>query len=631
MTLKLSDLAAMNMANSTELQAAAKAVDAATPISLNPDFGLGRYQAGATPATPPEPVSEPTYAKANANFGVMRQVEPVRDHFINARLTLEALRQVASTAPGTGKSLLLRLEAYLERHLGDDYATLLNELGVSIRAKADDTRKAWRDESAKVEGRFFKKALPKLGQSTRIALGDIVEKPGEVKEIDVAHNTHSALFATGVVLADDIRTMEALRHALVTVRRRQQQALAQKQAQVAALIGRIKAERAILNTLAAKRSETMGDYAVAQRLLAEHWQAIEAVWAARQRIIDSNLGLYYARVRETPLSRSLPDPLALRPGSADDLAPGCPARTGPLAEGLRPFMAMLLDIPAADWGVLHNLANLLPGRSQLEPMVVQRRQRLQVRLSQAVATVAIGQPLTSLLAHHQAMAQAIAAQPFSMAALRKMQGQAHQILALEDLVVCPVPALRNAAIELHQRLEAAAGCLLSLLRTIKPSLRLAWAGLTDDDHLPVESPERWPGLEQAEADDFTSIRTVVELVGWCFRQLTTEASGDSRTAMRNLIRACLLLAVGDDPEQLLHGKLSSLPSRLQPGERLRLALNREPAPGDLLQLLDEEQRVIGVLRVEDHDSNGTLASIVSIINPNATLSLAMRISGQKDG
>jgi len=425
--------------------------------------------------------------------------------------------------------------------------------------------------------------------------------------------------------------MEALRLALVKVRRRQQQTMERQQAQLAAMEGRFKSEQANLTALAGKRLETVDDYAVAQRLLAEHWQEVEAAWTERQRIIDSNLGLYYVRVRETPLSRTLPDPLDLRPGSADDLVPGCPNRTGPLADDLQPFMEALQDIPAADWAALRPLENLLPGRSQLESMVLKRRKRLQLRLNQPIAAVTAAQPTLSLmLQQHQSMVQAVAAKPFAMTALRDMQQQGHQILALEDMFACLVPALRDPAVQLHQRLTSAACCLLSLLRGVTPSLRLTWAGLTDDDHLPVESPERWPGLEKAEADDFNAIRTLVELIGWWFRQLDADATSDSRTLMRNVIRACLLLAVGDDPEQLLHGQLKSLPTRFLAGEMLRLDLNREPAPGNLLQLLDEEQRVIGMLRVEDHDNNGTLASIVSITNPNVALTLLMRVSGQRD-
>ena len=592
-------------------------------LFLNPNYNVGIYQAlpyvqaqpatPATPTAPAEPVSEPTYAKASAKFGVMRQIEPVRDHFINARVNIEALREIATKSPGTGKSLIERVEAYLKKQMGEEYKTLLDELGVNAGG----------------DGRFLKKPLPKLGASFTVPFGDVADKLGEISSLTVAHNTHSALFATGMVMSDDIRTMEALRHVLVKVRRQQQQDLEKQQAQLAELEVRIKTERTTLNGLEAKRSEVLDDYAVAQRLLAEHWQEIEQAYADRKRIIESNLGLYYVRVRETPLSLTLPDPLDLRPGNADDLAPGCPNQTTPLAEELLPFMAMLLDIPAADWASLSGLSTLLPGRIPLEQMVLKRRQFIGIKLSQPVAITASHPTLVTLLQNHQAMVQSIAAKPFAVAALRDMQQQGHKILALEDLLASPIPALRDPANQLHQRLNAAAGCLLSRLRAIKPSIRLLWADQADDNRLVVESPERWPNLDKAEADDFNNLRTLVELVGWWFRQLDGDASGDSRTAMRNFVRACLLLAASDDPQQLLQGQLKSLPTRFRPGELLRLDLNREPAAGNLLHLLDESQRVIATVRVEDHDSKGTLASIASIINPNAALTLAMRVTGQR--
>lgn len=643
-----------NMAKAVGTSAAgADAGSFAAPLYMNllPGYGVGMVQTvpnyvvpgqAATPSPPPEPVSTPTYEKASANFGTMRHVEPVRDHLINAFLTLEKLRLFAADAPGTEAPLLVRVEEYLKKHMGaSDYQALLDGLGITIPPPEDKNLKlaifvdpklksTVGEQARKISGRFFRQQLPKIGELTHVALGDVVDKPAEVKSISVAHNTHSALFSTGRVMADDIRTMEALRHALVKVRRDQQLLLEKVQAGLAELEERIGKERATLGGLEAKRSEALDDYVVAQRLLAEHWQEIEARYAERKRIIESNVGLYYVRVRETPMSLTLPDPLDLRPGNADDLVPGCPNRSAPLAAELQPFMANLLDIPAADWAALRDLSKHLPGRSQLDMLVQQRRQRIQIRLQQPAAQAGFSRPaLVALLQNHRSMAQAITAKPFAVAGLRDMQQQGHHILALEDLMGIPIPALRDPSNQLHQRLNTAAGCLLDRLQAIKPSLRLAWADLADDNRLPVENPERWPNLDQAEADDFNNLRTLVELIGWWFRQLGPDASGDSRTAMRNFIRACLLLAANDDPQQLLQGQLKSLPTRFRAGELLRLDLNREPAPGNLLHLLDDQQQVIATVRVEDHDSNGTLASIASVINPNVSLSLALRVTGQR--
>ncbi len=609
-----------------------------------PMYVMPGYVAPAQPGTteaPVEPVSEPTYAKATENFGTMRHVEPIRDHLINAFLTLEKLRLFASSAPGTEAPLLLRVEKYLQDHLGEaEFTALMDSLGVKILAESgiDPGSVSFVDPKLKesvsnrtkiLSARFFSQRLPKIGAVTKVSLDDVAH-PAESKNIDITHNAHSALFAAGAVMTDDIRTMEGLRYALVKLRRDQQQELERKQAELAELERRIQDERTTLNGLEAKRSEALDDYSVAQRLLAEHWQEVEAAYADRRRIIESNVGLYYVRVRETPLSRTLPDPLDLRPGDVSDLVPGCPSRPTPLPEELHPFMDTVRDIPAADWAVLSILSNQLPGRLQLEQMVLKRRQTIEIRLKTPTPSTVSHPTLTSMLFNHQAMIQTIAARPFAVAALRDMQQEGHRILALDDMLVSPIPALRDPATRLHQSLTAAAGCLLSRLRAIKPSIRLAWAGLADANRLMVESPERWPNLDQAEADDFNNLRTLVELVGWWFRQLDRDASGESRTALRNFIRACLLLAASDEPQQLLQGRVQSLPSRFLPGELLRLDLNREPAAGNLLQLLDDRQQVVATVRVEDHDDKGTLASIATIINPDISLSLAMRVTGQRN-
>ena len=159
-------------------------------------------------------------------------------------------------------------------------------------------------------------------------------------------------------------------------------------------------------------------------------------------------------------------------------------------------------------------------------------------------------------------------------------------------------------------------------------MRLAWSASAEADTLVVEAPERWTGLARAEEADFNGVRTLVELVAWWFRQLDGGASDPARTAMRNFVRACLLLAVNDDPLELLQGSVKTLPGRFRLGETLRVDLNREPRTGALLQLVDGSQRVVGTLRVEDHDANGTLTSIVSVLDPQAILSTTFRVSGQ---
>jgi hypothetical protein len=180
---------------------------------------------------------------------------------------------------------------------------------------------------------------------------------------------------------------------------------------------------------------------------------------------------------------------------------------------------------------------------------------------------------------------------------------------------------------LHDRLDAGAGCLIERLRAVTPSLRLDWASAAEADRLDVEHAERWSGLERAEAADFNGVRTLLELVDWWFRQLHADAAASSRTAMRNFVRACLLFAAQDDPQQILRGSLKTAPPIFRAGTNLRLALNREALPGTTLQLLDAQARVVGTLRVDDHDEQGAIASVMQVLDTTARPDTSFTVSG----
>ncbi|MBP0622467.1 hypothetical protein [Cupriavidus consociatus] len=574
-------------------------------------------------AEPSEPLTEPVFSKAAVSAkGMLSHVEVIRDSFVNVRRDVLDLRALANSRRNQAKSLIDRVCDFL-----DDYL------------KPEELRRIGAIDDDKQAPAFRLFVAPDLhnadGLLLRPKLDRMLVRPGDPGPGGVAHNDESALFSAGAVVADDIRQIEALRGALVTLRRRHQQALEDLRSRLAALEADIPPEIGQLGVRERARAETLDDYAVAQRLLAEHWREIEAAYAERRRVIESHRGLFYVKVRETPLGRTLPDPLDLRPSSPDDLVPGCANRDTPLPAALAPFMQAVFDIPAGDWASLRPLGHLLPGRALLAGLVDTRRQMLMQRVNKIVAADTPG--LSGLLQQNHALVREVAARPFNAAALGELQRQGSAILALGDLLAIPAPLLRDPARALHQRLDAAAGCLFARLRTIAPSIRLGWAADAEADRLPVETPERWPGLAQAEERDFNGVRTLVELVAWWFRQIDTDASGVARTAMRNLVRACLLLAASDDPQQLVQGRLKTIPGRFRIGEALRLTLNREAAPGTLLQLFDAGQRVIATLRVDDHDEQGTIASVASILdpqverNPAIVLNTALLITGQDRG
>ena len=597
------------------------AVKAATQIS----------QAATLPA---EPLGKPLFDKAaTVATGQLVGIEKVRDTFSNVRGDIQRLRlfgginlpgsEQGSTGLGAARSLLDRVQDYLDQYLTE------GELNRLKLATTPDTAKEFRIG-----------LLPEFYQGDKLTRrrfsADLAKKPGTLRENGLTYNDESALFSAGAALAEDIRLIEALRHGLVALRRHHQEALEIARAELAALEARLPDEVARLDVLEHGRAEALDDCAVAQRLLDEHWQAVEARHVERARVIDSHQGLFYVKVRQTPLGRTLPDPLDLRPSAPDDIVPGCSGRDTPLPTALAPFMDMVLDIPAADWRALRPLGHLLPDRERLTALVEDRRQKLTVRATRTVspATVAAvtSHPvLMGMLRQHQGVVRQIASRPFAPAAsLVEQQQQGRAILALDDLLANAAPRLREPARALHQRLDAAAGCLLDRLRAVAPSLRLAWSGAAEVDRLPVEAPERWPDIASAENQDFNGTRTLVELVAWWFRQLDADASAEARTTMRHLVRACVLLAAGDDPQQLLQGQLQTVPGRvLRPGERLRLDLNREPARGALLHLLDADQRVIALLHIDDHDAQGSVASVARVIDPGALVSTRLQVSGAR--
>jgi len=571
-----------------------------------------------------EPLLTNSYAQADETFGVLNHADPIRGHYLNAFTNIESLRRLAAKGIAQA-SLADRILAYLKKHMSaHDFDVLSEELEV-------------KEEIQKAQPFRFKRAIPKITGKILVDryLRDpsVTESdPSAYEKDEVDQNAHSALFSTAEVLTDDIRKMESLRSALVNVRRQQQRDLKLKLVQRQSRENSMVIARKTLANLNNTRLDKLDDYALNQRLLADHWREVERKHIERRQILENHKGLYYVRVRETPMTATLPDPLDLLHRAPGDIVPGCSGELVSLAEELQPFMEIVLDIPAADWQALRMYRRFMPARQILTRMVNSRKQRLHHKLHTAQTSVTqLAAPrLIPLINHHQGMMQEIAALPFNASSVKELQRQAQRIVSLEDLLACPVPQLRKQAEQLHNNLHAAANCLLEGLRQLKPSIRLEWAERAEDDRLPMERPLEWPGLGVAEADDFNAIRNLVDLVEWWFSRLDDHPSSASLTSMRNLLRACLLLAAGDDPQQLLHGRLKTLPGRLRIGEVLRVHLNREPRPGTLLKLLNDEQKLIGTLRVDDHDNEGTVATFVNVLDSSVVLTTAMQVYGHNE-
>lgn len=427
---------------------------------------------------------------------------------------------------------------------------------------------------------------------------------------------YEKLFHIGRILVKQISLFEMRRKALEDEIRNKTIELGKKRRELTLLGQDISAERNNMFNLNNVRLERLGDYVVAQKLTEEDWQRVENVFIRREKILRQLRGLYFVKPRSVSLSSPLPDPLELRFASKDDIVPGCSTIEEPsFPDELGLFVDTVLEIPITHWKSLRPMSHLLPNRYRMEKIYNQRQVRLQrKRKSPAPNTqTPIFTRLTMIIGQVQGVLHEIAQRQLTdEKSYRKYQERGAEVLSLEDAISGSSGPLRRTAESLRERLEQCIACMMDTLGNVPPSIRLQWAQLAEDSHLIVNDATRWPGLERAEKEDFNAIRSLVELNAWWFAQLDEQADGSSRTAMNNLIRACLIIAALGDPNEIIKGNVAIPPKRFQIGENMRLKLNRDAQPGTTLQLLDKQQRYVGLLKITDHDEQGTLANIISV-------------------
>lgn len=446
---------------------------------------------------------------------------------------------------------------------------------------------------------------------------------------------YHALFKAGRILTQWIAIFEARYNNIERKLQGKLREQSNKLAQIDKLAGLIRVARETLEGMDRFRVEQLGDYGVAQRLLDEDWRQVWALNNERTRILTKALrGLYYVRVRGTPVSAALADPLALRYGSSKDIVPGCDwEEEVDLPAALDPFFAAICEIPMDDWAGLKPLRPKLPPFQQFDYLGQLRQARFKARPA-SLLTPANTDTLQARLQTVHLQTQIVMQQwaSFSLPAFTvsslQTQAAAAKVLALEDLAGSAGP-LRKPAHELREQLEHCQFCLLEKLNLLPPSLRLQWGQLAEDDQIRVEDVSWWPGMDRAEADDFNVARTVSELIAWWFRQLDRDASAASRSAMRNMIRAVLIHASLGDPQEIIRGNVHVPPRLAAIGERLQVKLNRPPLPGTRLQLLDTEQRVVAVLAVEDHSPQSTQVTIVDMLQSGVKINTRFSVVANK--
>ena len=107
------------------------------------------------------------------------------------------------------------------------------------------------------------------------------------------------------------------------------------------------------------------------------------------------------------------------------------------------------------------------------------------------------------------------------------------------------------------------------------------------------------------------VRRLSALVDWIAGQLDDTSSAAGQTALANLVAATVMAAAYGDPNEAITGTVATTGGVPIPGVPIRVVLNRPPPIGTVLNLLDDRQSVVGTIRVVDHDSTGTTATVVT--------------------
>ncbi|AHE99895.1 hypothetical protein [Thioalkalivibrio paradoxus] len=517
-----------------------------------------------------------------------------------------------------------------------------------IHPEFNEYKKAYDDMEAllaNLDGLFDRKetrAIKRRLQRIRDRVG--LEHPTQMEEnlpcgdstAELVQHRYQQLFKAGQILTQQIAIIEARFDTLerdLNARLRDRQDLQQRLVKLAAMIVQ---ERQELDVLDGRRLERLGDYAVTQRLLDEDWRRTYLRNQERTRLLTTGLsGLYYVRVNSAGVSLPLADPLTLRHGSARDIVPGCPADAEyELPDSLAAFFDTVREVPVADWAALAPVLPRLANAVRVEQAAELRQLRL-ARLGQPTPNqstrLPLQQAMSNLNRQNLAVLGTLASQepPLRTASLSAFNRGNARVLSLQDLLTGSAGRPRYDANQLQTRLEQCIGCLVEHLERLAPSLRLEWSQLAEDDRLPLPGTGRWPGLDRAEQDDFNTVRTIVELIDWWFRQLVPDASGAGRSALRNMIRAAVIHSALGDPAGILHGEVQVPPRRLVVGEPMRLSLNKPPPPGTLLQLLDRSQQVVGLLSVADADQRGVVANLVQVDRPGIPVGSGFTVVASK--
>lgn len=524
-------------------------------------------------------------------------------------VTLDAYAFGSSASVNLSKSN--RLAAQLEQYL--IAAGIASSRIVKVAKGGPDNEIDKNDRVVIVYPNGIKNTTKKLISRADIrSIGDLDKDFGNVASV-----YSTALFTTANNYKKEIKEVDVLHNQLMLIHKQLSAALATKRNKLEKINSEIPLMQRNLESLNQQRLKALAEYQMVLSLVAEDWARVEAEYKKRERILTNHSGLYFVRAQETPFTRPSPVDKSLRYGRIEDLVPATAISQEELPEEIEDYIETIVDIPIANWKQFNDSWNYLPSRNTIIKLMEQRKLRL-TYLSQKTRK-ASSSKFVPMLQVHQSILQDFARFEFLQeASLQAFYRRAVEVISLEDLLTGTPHQLRGKAQAFRNQLDQATHALLAKLQNIKPGIRLEWATQAELDQLDLKNPYSWPGLKDEQQEDIGNVRSMIELVNWWWRQLNENASSASVTSVGNLLRAALMVSVGDDPKEMIHGFLQVIPASFKTGDVLRAKLNRHAPIGTLLQLVNENNQLIGKLRIEDADENGSLVSVTQILGSQLT-------------
>jgi len=546
-------------------------------------------------------------------FGVLGHIDPTRNALTDALSAIETLRKKLSEEG----SVVNEIKKLFEEIVSEDY--------IDQSIKSGQNSDYWNDiksldevkkdgEEVKYKPRVLVKVPFMEPSATDFEFVEIYTI-ADISKLDAKTNNSrfysSGLFTVGNEFRTEIRKIDGLHHALMNLQSQLARSLARKKNELIRLDNEIPLQQRKLANLNQSRLQSLAEYKMVLGLVEENWIKVERDYLKREKILTNHRGIYYARVNETPWAQSSLTDMPLRFGKLEDLVPGIALSHDELPDDIEPYIEAILDMPISNWKLFNGKWNLLPSRNTTLNLMASRKLRLQYKTQQS-RTASSSKFLQTMQTHQAIMQDYLNFSLVAESSLQAFYKRAADIISLEDLLTGTPHQLRGIAQELRNKLDQATHSVLSILQSIKPSIRLDWATAAELDQLDIKNPQSWPGMSQAAYEDINSIRTLIELINWWWRQLNENATNAGITAIRNLLRAALMVAVGDDPKEMIHGQLQIIPNIFNVGDFLRANLNRQAPIGTILHLVNEKDELVGKLRVEDADENGSVVSIAQM-------------------